>query len=278
MRNYLQNLKKALKMELSEHRSSFIVYWILRLLVIIVLVYSILNRNFTNVFFCLLTMMLLLIPSLAQLTFKIELPTTLEIILLLFIFAAEILGEIGNFYLIFPMWDTILHTLNGFLAGAVGYSLINILNKSDKVQFQLSPLFTAIVAFCFSMTVGVMWEFYEFSMDVFFGMDTQKDTIIQAFNTVAFNIDGTVTHLENIKEVLVDGVKLPITGYLDIGLIDTMQDLIVNFIGAITFSILGFLFTKYKGKIEIVKRFVPTMKTKNKDYMTLVEKEKEKLE
>ena len=156
-----KNWTTALSMELREHKSSAIVYFTLRALVIIMLVLQLLNRNYENVFLCILTLLLLVIPSLAQITFKVELPTALEIIILVFIFSAEILGEISEFYLVFPFWDTVLHTLNGFLAAAIGFSLVDLLNRSDRTVFSLSPLFTAIVAFCFSMTIGVVWEFFE---------------------------------------------------------------------------------------------------------------------
>ena len=175
-RGRLRHLREALHMELREHRSSFIVYFTLRVLVIVTLILQLLNRNYENVFLCGLTLLLLIMPSLMQITFKVELPTTLEIIILIFIFAAEILGEIREFYLIFPLWDTALHTLNGFLAAAIGFSLVDLLNRSERTVFNLSPIFTAIVAFCFSMTIGVVWEFFEFGMDQLAGFDMQKDT------------------------------------------------------------------------------------------------------
>ena len=162
---WFRNFGAALYIELREHKSSFIVYFTLRGLVIIMLILQLLNRNYENVFLCGLTLLLLIIPSLVQITFKVELPTTLEIIILIFIFAAEIFGEISEFYLVFPFWDTVLHMLNGFLAAAIGFSLVDLLNRSERTVFQLSPLFTAIVAFCFSMTIGVVWEFFEFGMD-----------------------------------------------------------------------------------------------------------------
>ena len=117
------------------------------------LVLQLLNRNYENVFLCVLTLLLLVIPSLVQVTFKVELPTTLEIIILMFIFAAEILGEISEFYLVFPFWDTVLHTLNGFLAAAIGFSLADLLKsqREDSPSTSLRCL-RAIVAFCFSMT------------------------------------------------------------------------------------------------------------------------------
>lgn len=268
--SYFHQLWDALKMELSEHRSSFAVYCTLRVIVILVMILQIINKNYENVFLCILTLLLLIVPSLVQLTFRVELPTTLEIIILLFIFAAEILGEISHFYLIFPFWDTILHTLNGFLAAAIGFSLVDLLNKSEKIQFELSPLFIAIVAFCFSMTIGVIWEFFEFSMDTFFGMDTQKDTIIQTIHSVSLNPQGTMTTISNIKNVVIDGQTLNIQGYLDIGLIDTMEDLFVNFIGATVFSFFGFFYTKYQGKGNFAKRFIPKRKEKSKDFLKIV--------
>ena len=128
---FIKQYKEALSMELREHRSSFLVYMVLRLLVILVLILQIFNQNWENVFYALLTLLLLIVPSVVQMTFKIELPITLEIIILLFIFAAEILGEIDGFYLKYSNWDTMLHTMNGFLAAAIGYSLVDILNKSN---------------------------------------------------------------------------------------------------------------------------------------------------
>ena len=99
------------------------------------------ERNFESVFLSALTLLLLLIPSLVQVTFRIELPTVMEIIVLLFIFAAQILGEINGFYVIFPFWDTLLHTLNGFLAASIGFSLVDILNKNEKLIFHLYLFF-----------------------------------------------------------------------------------------------------------------------------------------
>lgn len=274
----LRNMWKALGMELREHKSSFMVYFTLRLLVIVVLVLQIFNGNYENVFLCILTLLLLVIPSLVQVTMKIELPTTLEIIILVFIFAAEILGEIREFYLVFPFWDTALHTLNGFLAAAIGFSLVDLLNRSEKMVFKLSPLFTAIVAFCFSMTIGVVWEFFEFGMDQLLGYDMQKDTIVQTINSVMLDPNGhnVPYQINNIKTVLVDGKDLGLGGYLDIGLIDTMKDLLVNFVGAVIFSVIGFFYVKNRGKGSVARRFIPRKKKAERDFLKIVEEEEEK--
>ena len=265
----LRNLSRALYMELREHRSSFIVYFTLRILVIVMMILQLLNRNYENVFLCALTLVLLIMPSLVQITFKVELPTTLEIIILIFIFAAEILGEISEFYLVFPFWDSVLHTLNGFLAAAIGFSMVDLLNRSEKIMFNLSPLFMAIVAFCFSMTIGVVWEFFEFMMDQVIGYDMQKDTIIHTIRSVTLDPAGrNVPYvINNITETAVNGKKLELGGYLDIGLIDTMQDLIVNFIGAFIFSVIGFFYVKNRGKGVFAGCFIPRRKAKDKDFL-----------
>lgn len=271
-KNGMINIKKALDMELREHRSSFIVYFVLRLLVIVTMILQFLNGNYENFFLCILTLLLLIMPSLVQVTFRIEIPTVLEILILMFIFAAEILGEIREYYIMYPMWDTILHTINGFLAAAIGFSMVDLLNRSEKTVFRLSPLFTAIVAFCFSMTIGVIWEFFEFGMDTFFGLDMQKDTVIQTIRSVTLNPEGrnVVTVIDNIKDVSVNGIGLGLGGYLDIGLLDTMKDLIVNFIGAVVFSVFGYFYVKNRGKGNFVSRFVPQRKKKERDFLRIV--------
>ena len=274
-KGWLKTLGEALYMELREHRSSFIVYFTLRLLVIVMLVLQLLNRNYENVFLCGLTLLLLVVPSFVQVTFKVELPTVLEIIILIFIFAAEILGEISEFYLLFPFWDTVLHTLNGFLAAAIGFSLVDLLNRSEKLAFSLSPVFTAIVAFCFSMTIGVVWEFFEFGMDQLAGLDMQKDTVIHAIRSVNLDPEGrNVPYvIDDIASAAVSGKELGIGGYLDIGLIDTMQDLIVNFIGAAVFSVIGFFFVKSRGKAKVAGRFIPRRKDEDRDFLRIVMEE-----
>ena len=267
----LKHLSEALYMELREHRSSFIVYFTLRIIVIVMLILQLLNRNYENVFLCALTLVLLIMPSLVQITFKVELPTTLEIFILVFIFAAEILGEISEFYLVFPFWDTVLHTINGFLAAAIGFSMVDLLNRSEKIVFNLSPLFMAIVAFCFSMTIGVVWEFFAFVMDQIIGYDMQKDTVIHVIRSVTLDPAGhNVPYvIDNITETAVNGQELGLGGYLDIGLIDTMQDLIVNFIGAFIFSVIGFFYVKNRGKGGFANRFIPRRKAKDRDFLKI---------
>lgn len=263
-----KRLYNALKMELKEHKSSFVVYFTLRALVIILGIICLIRGRYESLFFCLLTLILLVLPSLFQLTFRVEMPTTLEIILLLFIFAAEILGEIGDFYYAFPYWDTVLHTLNGFICAGIGLSLADLLNKNEKMKFELSPVFTALVGFCFSMTIGVFWEFFEYFMDMVFNMNMLKDTIITEIHSIPIDQLGNLKSITNIQTTIINGELINISGYLDIGLIDTLNDLIVNFIGAITFSVFGYFYTKNHGEDWIAKQFVLKRKEKKADYLS----------
>lgn len=268
--------RKAMDKELREHRSSFIVFSILRILVLAVLVRQIMLASYESAFFCVLTLLLLYVPSWVQVKLRIELPPPLEITILCFIFAAEILGEVNAFYVVVPNWDTMLHTLNGFLAAAVGFSMVILLNDDERLTFHLSPFFLALVAFCFSMTIGVLWEFFEFSMDYFFGFDMQKDTVVHSIHSVLLDPTrtNTVVTIPNIQDVDINGQSLGVGGYVDIGIIDTMKDLFVNFIGAVVFSITGFFYAKSKGRRRTpAQGFVPSKKTQEQDYLEQARKE-----
>lgn len=247
-----------------KNKTTLTVYLVLRGLIIFILIRAVLRREYQSVFLCSLSLVLMIMPSIISRRLKIVLPDTLEIVILLFIFAAEILGELNSFYVRVPHWDTMLHTINGFLCAAIGFALVDMMNRNDRFTFQLSPLYLAIVSFCFSMTVGVLWEFFEFSGDYFLGMDMQKDTIVNAIHSVNLDptLTNTVVHIRDIADVIVvhsDGTQqaLGLGGYLDIGIIDTMKDLFVNFIGAVVFSFIGYFYVKKKGQGKVAHRFIP---------------------
>ena len=244
---------------------------LLRLSVVGTLVAQAFNGNFENVYTCILALILFTIPSLIERRLHIDLPDTLEIIILFFIYAAEILGEIQEYYVIIPFWDDILHTLNGFLFAAVGFSLVNILNRDKRVMLRLSPFYMAVMAFCFSMTIGVLWEFFEFGMDWFFHSDMQRDTVVNAIYSASLDPtrSNRVVAVQGIYDVVINGESLGMGGYLDIGLIDTMKDLLVNFVGAVVFSVTGFFYARSKGKKRTpAQSFVPSKKAADHDYLT----------
>lgn len=258
-------------MKINKKNRDLTTYVVLRLLVIATIIIQAIRGNYENVFLGVLTLILFMIPTIVDKKLNIKLPNVLETIILLFIFSAEILGEIQNFYGIFPFWDTMLHTINGFLCAAIGFSLIDILNQTEEFHLKMSPIFVALVAFCFSMTIGVLWEFFEFGADTFFKTDMQKDRISSSISSVLINEEKknvpvkieniekeTIKYNENgeIKELIVSG------GHLDIGLKDTMKDLIVNFIGAVVFSIIGLLYIKNRDEYRFAENFIPTLKTK----------------
>ena len=251
-----------------------ILYLVLVAIVILVLVRQFFTEHYEHCFTCLLTLVLFLIPTFVERKLKITLPNTLEVIIILFIFAAEILGEIRAFYLLVPWWDTMLHTMNGFLMAAIGVSMVDILNQNDVFKFQLSPFFVALVAFCFSMTIGILWEFFEFAMDFFVHTDMQKDAVLNLISSVDLNTakENMPVIVKGIEEVTLTGGNLTVNGvpaeayvmgiggYLDLGIKDTMMDLFVNFIGAVIFSGIGFFYVKNRGKSNWAKRFIPFKK------------------
>ena len=252
---------QQLKAVIKRQPAVFTVYMVLRLIVLATLVSSILRGEYESAFICLLVLALFMLPFFIQQNFGIELPSTLEIIILLFIFAAEILGELKCYFITFSHWDSMLHTTTGFLCAATGFALIDILNRNSRIKFQLSPIYVALTAFCFSMTVGVLWEFFEFGMDRLFLMDMQKDTVVQSITSVMLdptNSNIPVT-IDGITSVAVNGQDLGFDGYLDIGLYDTMADLFVNFIGAVVFSTIGYFYIKHRGQGKLAKAFIPTI-------------------
>lgn len=233
---------------------------VLSFFIVLTFVRAAFMHRYENMFVCVLSLVLFCVPMLIERSLDIDIPPVMEGIIYCFIFAAEILGEINSFYTIIPGWDTMLHTINGFLVAAVGFSLVDLFNRSERFSFKLSPLFLAIVAFCFSMTVGVLWEFFEFGADQMMGTDMQKDFIVQNINSVSLNPDG-LNNVEHVKveSLLVNGedwMEFP-GGYLDIGLIDTMKDLQVNFLGAVAFSIIGYFYVKTRGKGRLAASLIP---------------------
>ncbi|WP_346704717.1 hypothetical protein [uncultured Agathobaculum sp.] len=233
---------------------------VLSFFIVLTFVRAAFMHRYENMFVCVLSLVLFCVPMLIERSLDIDIPPVMEGIIYCFIFAAEILGEINSFYTIIPGWDTMLHTINGFLVAAVGFSLVDLFNRSERFSFKLSPLFLAIVAFCFSMTVGVLWEFFEFGADQVMGTDMQKDFIVQNINSVSLNPDGlnNVEHVQ-VESLIVNGedwMEFP-GGYLDIGLIDTMKDLQVNFLGAVAFSIIGYFYVKTRGKGKLAASLIP---------------------
>ncbi len=266
------NKRKKIKIEQppKEKKSTLIAYFVLRFLVILCMIDQGFHSNWNNVALCIATLVLFTLPAIISKRFKVKLPNTLEIIIYLFIFSSTILGEIQNFYGVFRNWDTMLHTLNGFLCAAIGFSLVDILNNHDDFHITMTPSFVALVAISFSMTVGVMWEFGEFAVDRYFLKDMQKDRVVTRISSVKLNEEheNEPVIIDNINKVEIyttdsDEIIVIEGGYLELGLIDTMKDLFVNFIGAIIYSILGYLYIRNRDDYKFAERFIPRLKSKN---------------
>ena len=213
-----ESKRQALLRKKKEEPAAFWTYVVLRFIVILILIRCILRGDIESAFVCVLVLVI----------------------------SAEILGELQSYFIKYSNWDTILHTSSGFLCAAVGFSLVDLLNRSDNAKVQLSPGYLAITAFCFSMTIGILWEFIEFSADRLFLLDMQKDTIVNQISSVSLdptnsNISITVKGIKDVILVTDSGEQaLGLGGFLDIGLYDTMEDLFVNFVGAVVFSVVAF--------------------------------------
>lgn len=166
---------------------------------------------------CLLGIVAFFMPNIITKKTKIIIPSNMYIVYVVFLYAAIFLGEVGNFFYRIPHWDTILHICSGAMLGALGFSFVNILNKNEKVHVELSPIFVSLFALGFAITLGVLWEIYEFTFDGLLGVNMQKFA-------------------------LEDGTQL-------IGraaLADTMEDLIVDSTGAFVMATIGYISLKYK--------------------------------
>lgn len=266
MAGFISRAKEIMRRKRAEQPVVFVLYFVLRALVLVTLVRSAFLGHYEHMMLCVLTLVLLLVPSLIEHTLDIELPDLLESIILLFIFAAEILGEIDAFYIRIPFWDTILHTTWGFLCAGIGFALFDILNRSDSSKIKLTPLYMAVSAAAFSMCIGACWEIFEYLADSFIGVDMQKDTLVQTINTVWLdptnsNVTIPVCDIVSTQITLASGEVIQIPGgYLDIGIHDSMADLIVNLIGALVFAVIGFAYVKTRDSNSLAARFIPRVR------------------
>ena len=171
---------------------------------------------------CVLGMVVMVLPGIISKRLHIEIPSGMMLLFVIFLYCAIYLGEVKSFYYNIHSWDTALHWFSGAMIGALGFSFVALFNNAEKIPVNLSPFFVAAFAFCFAVTLGVFWEFYEFSFDGLLGLNMQKFALE----------DGT----------LLSGRA---------ALMDTMKDLVVDAVGALAASVIGYVSLKYKkGWIE----------------------------
>ena len=266
-----------IKASYKNKRATTVVYMVLLFLVLAGLAASIITHEWQHTYTYALTLILFMLPSLAERHFRFELPSAFEIIVICFIFAAQVLGEINSFYVKIPMWDTILHTISGFIFAGLGFALVDIFNRNARFKFLLSPFFVALTAFCFAMTIGGLWELFEFACDRLLGVDMQKDTYVDSISSVLMN------HLQENDPIIIEGITGVLIqteageaylfdAYIDLGIIDTMEDLFVNLIGAVVFCIFGYIYVQGNGGGEFVSHFIPVVSDELPEEKILEEK------
>ena len=190
-------------------------------------------------FYCISVAFFVAFPPLFTLLFHWKMNTIFYIFFSLYALG-PILGAVYNLYYILPWWDDLLHFMAGTVFAVIGAKIFIKLNKKEESSLPITIMFGVM----FSITIAVFWEFYEFGSDILLGSDMQADTIINIINTKINSVDGSVSIFENITETLVNGQSLGINGYLDIGLFDTMTDIIGETLGALVYIVFAIINNK----------------------------------
>ncbi len=229
-----------------DKRAKFISVTICELITTATVVYLAVKGKFDSGFLlCCVTLLLVLLPSLFERLFKCKMWTPLYIFGVLYAIG-PMLGHSLNFYYMFPGWDKILHISGGIMFAVVGIFLFKVLVGRDNHKL----IATAVFALCFSMAVSMAWEFYEFGSDHLFGTDTQDDMIITSITSHTLNDTmGNVGTIDDIESVIINGQEMDWNGYLDIGLTDTMLDMILETLGAV---VIVAIFLIDKGKHPMI--------------------------
>ena len=227
--------------------NKYFVFYIVWFLVVLSLLYGVVVFDYRIMFISSFTIILYLILYILETVKGLKVPFCFKILLYLFLFCSLILGEVFGFYTSTSYWDLFLHFVSGIITFYLGLLVfkrhINFVNKS-------MIFFCYLFSFCFSIMIGVMWEFVEFGFDKYLGCDMQKDTYLTHFNTVNFDNSNTY-HVNNIikTEIYTKNALIVLDkAYLDVGLSDTMSDLFANICGVFVASVMGsyLLFLKEK--------------------------------
>ena len=254
---------QAVLQEIKGNKAAFFVFMCLWVSTLAVLISGVLAGRWDRVFTGALCLTLFLMPPVIERSFSLQFPAALEISAYLFVFCAGVLGEIGNFYERFTAFDSILHAANGFLFAGFGFCLFSLFEKKRTVRTLPSPAYQSFTAFCFSATVGVLWEIFEFCADHFLHTDMQKDSLRTAIHSVLIpGQDGGMLRVENITQIEIktaDGASFILPGYLDVGLSDTVKDMAVNLWGALVFCIIGYVYLKRR-RMALVAAFIPRVR------------------
>lgn len=261
---------KLMAEQYGESKITFVLYMLLRLIIIAVIVMAIIRGDYEHIWQCVLALVMFCLPPFFERTIKADLPALFEIVILLFIFAFFILGEVFSFMALVPWWDTMLHTFYGFIFAAFSFSLIDVLNDDKNLKFKLSPFYLCLSSISITIFFGVLWEFFEYFADHFLGKDMQKDWLVTSFNSTYLDPGNGMTPyvVSDIKSTIINYAndqQIVLNGYLDIGIIDTMKDLFVAFIGALVFCIFLVAYLKSKGKNKFAAMLIPVKRNWNEE-------------
>ena len=183
-------------------------------------------------FYCIATLFFAALPMALSIIFRWKLNTFFYVLFSFYTYG-PLLGAVYNFYYFISWWDVLLHMLAGTVFAVIGAQLSNVLNKNNTTSYIFAALFGVLL----SIGIAVVWEFFEYGCDVFLKSDMQADTIVQSIHTKINRTDGIADVYDNITNTVVNSNSLGIKGYLDIGLIDTMHDMIIETVGALAFMI-----------------------------------------
>lgn len=200
----------------------------LQAILLVEVILAVLNQQWLTLLITSLIIVITFFPLFMGMFLRVYIPPEFVLLSVVFIFASLFLGEVHGYYTRFWWWDIVLHTSSGFLLGILGFLLVYILNETDKIDINMKPGFVALFAFVFAVAIGALWEIFEFIMDVVFGMNMQK-------------------------EMLGDPS----------GLTDTMWDLIVDSIGALVISILGYGYIKKARNESFLEQWIQAFIDRN---------------
>ena len=254
-----------------------LIYIIVTLLTILSIMREVNNGDIKNIILCVVSIFLYYIPYIVNKLLKDMFPIIIRITFVLFIFSTIVLGEVNDFYELVPIWDDVLHIVQGIFVASIGFSLMYMLFKKKdesndrdkdknkvikKNRIKFEKVLIILFSFCLSISVGVVWEVGEYVTDYNMKVDMQKDKYINEFNSILLNSkkDNEVMVIDKIGYTTIydkSGKRIvTFNGYLDVGLHDTMDDLIDTMVGALLFGFIGYLYLSNKNRYKVVERIL----------------------
>ena len=171
-------------------KAYFILINLVRISLIVSIVLGVFNLEWFIVFVSGMVFILTFLPGAFEKRYKINLPIEFAILTVLFIYASLFLGEAHSFYMRFFWWDIVLHFGSAVALGFVGFTILYVMNKSAKIE--LGPAVLCVFAFCFAMTLGALWEIFEFAMDQIFLLNMQKSGLVDTMWDLIANTAGAL--------------------------------------------------------------------------------------